>query len=50
MNDTVKDIIVKGTTAGKFLVHWGYIPLILFIGYRASNPKPMLSRIINPMA
>ncbi|KAJ2452007.1 hypothetical protein H4R22_001424 [Coemansia sp. RSA 1290] len=50
MNDTVKSIIVKSTAAGKFLFHWGYIPLIIYIGYRASNPKPPLARIFSPMA
>ncbi|KAI8326344.1 Tom7-domain-containing protein [Martensiomyces pterosporus] len=50
MNDTVKEVIVRGTALGKMLVHWGYIPLILYIGYRASNPKPPLARIFSPMA
>ncbi|KAJ2794217.1 translocase of the outer mitochondrial membrane [Coemansia helicoidea] len=50
MNETVKDVIVKGTAVGRFLVHWGYIPLILYIGYRNSSPKPPLARIFSPMA
>ncbi|KAJ2709706.1 translocase of the outer mitochondrial membrane [Coemansia spiralis] len=50
MNDTVKDVIVRGTAVGRFLVHWGYIPLILYIGYRSSSPKPPLARIFSPMA
>ncbi|KAJ2356635.1 hypothetical protein IWW50_002182 [Coemansia erecta] len=50
MNDTVKNIIVKSTEVGKFVVHWGYIPLIIYIGYRASTPKPPISRIFSPMA
>ncbi|KAJ1830608.1 hypothetical protein LPJ63_004827 [Coemansia sp. RSA 2711] len=50
MNDTVKSVIIKSTAVGRFFVHWGYIPLIIYIGYRASNPRPPLSRIFSPMA
>ncbi|KAJ2144491.1 hypothetical protein GGH19_004502 [Coemansia sp. RSA 1807] len=50
MNDTIKSIIVKTTAVGKFAVHWGYIPLVLYIGYRACTPKPPLARILSPMA
>ncbi|KAI9503658.1 translocase of the outer mitochondrial membrane [Coemansia spiralis] len=50
MNDTVKDVVVKSLAVGKFLLHWGYLPLIIYIGYRSSNPRPPLARIFSPMA
>ncbi|KAJ2755121.1 hypothetical protein GGH94_001739 [Coemansia aciculifera] len=50
MNDSVKEVIIRGTAFGKFVLHWGYIPLIIYIGYKSSYPRPPLARIFSPMA
>ncbi|PVU91722.1 hypothetical protein BB559_004026 [Furculomyces boomerangus] len=50
MNDFAKGVILKSIATGKFIFHWGYIPLIVYIGYKNSNPKPQLIRMISPMA
>ncbi|BGP22277.1 hypothetical protein Rt10032_c07g3247 [Rhodotorula toruloides] len=37
-------------TAGRTIVHYGWIPTILFVAYRASNPRPPLMRLVSPLA
>lgn len=29
---------------GRVAVHWGYLPLIIYLGYTRSNPRPSLIR------
>ncbi|OQO03525.1 hypothetical protein B0A48_09403 [Cryoendolithus antarcticus] len=31
-------------------VHYGYLPLILWLGYTRSNPRPSLIRLFSPLA
>ncbi|RMD42536.1 hypothetical protein DV735_g2608, partial [Chaetothyriales sp. CBS 134920] len=32
------------------VVHYGYLPLILYLGYTRSEPKPSLINLISPFA
>ncbi|EXJ72032.1 uncharacterized protein A1O5_04535, partial [Cladophialophora psammophila CBS 110553] len=32
------------------VVHYGYLPLILYLGYTRSEPKPALISLISPFA
>ncbi len=45
-----KEAIVKLGTYMIKAVHYGYLPLILWIGYTRTTPKPDLIRIISPLA
>nr|POE90344.1 mitochondrial import receptor subunit tom7 [Quercus suber] len=31
-------------------VHYGYLPLIIYLGYTRSNPRPSLIRLFSPLA
>ncbi|EEB08353.1 TOM complex subunit Tom7 [Schizosaccharomyces japonicus yFS275] len=50
LSEETKERIVKAVEVGKTITHYGWIPLILWLGYTQSKPKPQLIRIINPLA
>ncbi|KJX99487.1 hypothetical protein TI39_contig355g00009 [Zymoseptoria brevis] len=31
-------------------IHYGYLPLIIYLGYTKSNPRPSLIRLFSPLA
>ncbi|KAF8969401.1 hypothetical protein BDZ97DRAFT_1915358 [Flammula alnicola] len=32
------------------ILHYGWIPLIIYVGFTRSNPKPELFKLISPLA
>ncbi|CDR36839.1 hypothetical protein NBRC10512_002047 [Rhodotorula toruloides] len=50
LSDDNKERISKAIEVAKTIVHYGWIPTILFVAYRASNPRPPLMRLISPLA
>ncbi|CAG8763182.1 23023_t:CDS:2 [Dentiscutata erythropus] len=49
MREETKEKITKAIEIAKTIVHWGFIPFILYLGFTRSNPKPSLIRMI-PLA
>ncbi|KAI8849191.1 hypothetical protein BC829DRAFT_392146 [Chytridium lagenaria] len=50
MNEETRDRILKVIDWGRRIVHIGFIPLILYIGFTRSVPRPSLLRLISPLA
>ncbi|KAF8475560.1 TOM7 family-domain-containing protein [Kalaharituber pfeilii] len=50
LSEETKERISRLIDVGRVAVHYGYIPLILYLGYTRSNPKPALIRLISPLA
>ncbi|RIA91258.1 Tom7-domain-containing protein [Glomus cerebriforme] len=50
MREETKEKILKATEIAKTIIHWGFIPFILYLGFSRSNPKPSLIRMISPLA
>ncbi|CAG8471284.1 16672_t:CDS:2 [Funneliformis caledonium] len=44
MREETKEKILKATEIAKTIVHWGFIPFILYLGYIKSEPKPSLMK------
>ncbi|KAI0727341.1 Tom7-domain-containing protein [Fomitopsis betulina] len=42
--------IIKAVEFGRAVVHYGWIPFIIYIGYTRSNPQPSLIKLISPLA
>ncbi|CAG8810121.1 2828_t:CDS:2, partial [Gigaspora rosea] len=42
MREETKEKIIKAIEIAKTIVHWGFIPFILYLGFTRSNPKPSL--------
>ncbi|KAM0792702.1 hypothetical protein ACM66B_002482 [Microbotryomycetes sp. NB124-2] len=50
MSEDSKELIARSIEFGKSVVHYGWVPLILFVGWSSSNPKPNLIKLISPLA
>ncbi|CAG8435311.1 5547_t:CDS:2 [Diversispora eburnea] len=42
MREETKEKIIKALEIAKTIVHWGFIPAILYLGFTRSHPKPSL--------
>ncbi|KAI8818054.1 uncharacterized protein EV422DRAFT_539777 [Fimicolochytrium jonesii] len=50
MHEETRDRIMKVLNWGRKVVHIGYIPLILYLGFTRSSPRPNFLRLISPLA
>ncbi|KAF8898200.1 TOM7 family-domain-containing protein [Mucidula mucida] len=50
VSEDTKEIINKAVELGRVAVHWGWIPLIIYVGFTRSNPQPSLIKLISPLA
>ncbi|KAJ3037719.1 hypothetical protein HDV00_001368 [Rhizophlyctis rosea] len=50
MQEETRDRIYKLFDWTKKVVHIGFIPFILYIGYTRSVPRPSLLKLISPLA
>ncbi|OBZ70044.1 Mitochondrial import receptor subunit TOM7 [Grifola frondosa] len=48
-SEETKERIIKGIELGRTILHYGWIPLIIYIGYTRSNPQPSLIKLISPL-
>lgn len=49
-SDETKDRFNAALGVGKTIVQWGWIPMIIWVGYRNSSPQPSLIKLITPLA
>ncbi|ORX92295.1 TOM7 family-domain-containing protein [Clohesyomyces aquaticus] len=42
--------IARVIDVSRVAIHYGYLPLILYLGYSRSEPKPSLIRLFSPLA
>lgn len=48
--DKVRDIVDRCKEVLKNVLQWGWIPMIVGLGYwRSPSPRPSIFRIINPL-
>lgn len=48
LSDELKERIVKFLDVSKTITHYGFIPLILYLGWRNSPEKPNLLNLLSP--
>ncbi|KAI9143489.1 hypothetical protein BKA69DRAFT_1062221 [Paraphysoderma sedebokerense] len=48
-SEETKEKLVRLTDFTKKVFHIGFIPLIIYLGYTRSSPKPSLMRMISPL-
>ncbi|RSH78643.1 uncharacterized protein EHS24_002372 [Apiotrichum porosum] len=49
-SDETKDRVNAAIGIAKSVITVGWIPLIIYIGYKSSNPQPSLIKLITPLA
>ncbi|KAH9938001.1 TOM7 family-domain-containing protein [Fomitopsis serialis] len=45
-SEETKERIIKAVELGRTVVHYGWIPFIIYIGYTRSNPQPSLIKYV----
>ncbi|KAH8600798.1 TOM7 family-domain-containing protein [Bisporella sp. PMI_857] len=50
LSEETKERIGKLIDLSRVAVHYGYLPLIVYLGYTRSEPRPSLIRLFSPLA
>ncbi|KDN53023.1 Tom7-domain-containing protein [Tilletiaria anomala UBC 951] len=50
LSEDQKEWIGRCVEAGKGVLHYGWVPFVLYIGYTRSTPQPSLIKLISPLA
>ncbi|KAF2142876.1 uncharacterized protein K452DRAFT_286504 [Aplosporella prunicola CBS 121167] len=50
LSEETKERISKLIDVSRVAVHYGYLPLILYLGWSHSTPRPPVIRLFNPLA
>ncbi|TFY56579.1 hypothetical protein EVJ58_g7552 [Rhodofomes roseus] len=45
-SEETKERIIKAVELGRTVIHYGWIPFIIYIGYSRSNPQPSLIKYV----
>ncbi|KAJ6515542.1 TOM7 family-domain-containing protein [Mycena sanguinolenta] len=48
-SEETKERIVKVIEVGRTVLHYGWIPLIIYVGFTRSNPQPSLIKSALPL-
>lgn len=49
LSEESKERITKVIDLSRVAIHYGYLPLILYLGYTRSEPKVSLLRLLSPL-
>ncbi|KAH7916251.1 mitochondrial import receptor subunit TOM7 [Hygrophoropsis aurantiaca] len=49
-SEETKERITKVIDLGRTVLHYSWIPLIIYVGYTRSTPQPTLIKLISPLA
>ncbi|CAG8984020.1 hypothetical protein HYALB_00002960 [Hymenoscyphus albidus] len=50
LSEETKERIGKFIDLSRVAIHYGYLPLIVYLGYTRSEPRPSLIRLFSPLA
>lgn len=49
-SEETKERITKVVDVARTVIHYGWIPLIIYIGYTRSSPQPTVIKLLSPLA
>ncbi|KII95032.1 hypothetical protein PLICRDRAFT_169724 [Plicaturopsis crispa FD-325 SS-3] len=49
-SEETKERITKAVDIGRTVLHYAWIPLIIYVGFTRSSPQPSLIKLISPLA
>lgn len=50
LSEESKERIGKLIEVARVAIHYGYLPMILYLGYTRSEPRPSLHRLLSPLS
>ncbi|KAF2490367.1 Tom7-domain-containing protein [Mytilinidion resinicola] len=50
LSEESKERIARIIDVSRVAIHYGYLPLILYLGYTHSEPRPSIIRLFSPLA
>ncbi|CCF41595.1 TOM7 family protein [Colletotrichum higginsianum] len=50
LSEESKERIGKIIEISRIAIHYGYLPLVLYLGYTRSEPRPPFIRLISPLS
>ncbi|KAH9842229.1 Tom7-domain-containing protein [Teratosphaeria destructans] len=50
LSEETKERISRVLDFSRVAIHYGYLPLIIYLGYTRSSPRPSLIRLFSPLA
>ncbi|KAH7363084.1 TOM7 family protein [Plectosphaerella cucumerina] len=50
LSEESKERIGKIIEISRVALHYGYLPLVLYLGYTRSEPRPSVLRLLSPLA
>ncbi|KAG5974764.1 hypothetical protein E4U55_008055 [Claviceps digitariae] len=50
LSEETKERIAKLIDVSRVAIHYGYLPLILYLGYTRSDPRPSIIRLLSPLS
>ncbi|KAI9574795.1 hypothetical protein HD554DRAFT_2010292 [Boletus coccyginus] len=49
-SEETKERILKVVDLGRTVLHYGWIPMIIYFGYTRSSPQPMFIKSVSPLS
>ncbi|KAF1985997.1 Tom7-domain-containing protein [Aulographum hederae CBS 113979] len=49
LSEESKERIARIIEVSRVAIHWGYLPLILYLGYTRSTPRPTMIKLFSPL-
>ncbi|EFQ27924.1 TOM7 family protein [Colletotrichum caudatum] len=50
LSEESKERIGKIIEISRIAIHYGYLPLVLYLGYTRSEPRPSVIRLLSPLS
>ncbi|PWN93509.1 putative mitochondrial import receptor subunit tom7, partial [Acaromyces ingoldii] len=50
LSEDTKERLVRTIDVAKTVLHYGWVPFVLYVGYTQSTPRPSLIKLISPLA
>ncbi|AXA50112.1 mitochondrial import receptor subunit TOM7 [Malassezia restricta] len=50
LSEDTKERIVRLVDITKTIVHYGWVPFVIYVGFMSSQPRPNLLKILSPLS
>ncbi|KAL2162654.1 hypothetical protein VTH06DRAFT_6490 [Thermothelomyces fergusii] len=50
LSEETRERIAKIIEISRVVIHYGYLPFVLYLGYTRSDPRPSIIRLLSPLS